>query len=96
LRRFVSSFCRKPALKAAPEGEKLDCCATPQGPELGLLLRSLRALAVVAYRTLTLPYADSLASVIFVLTFLWVLVFQKAEPISPLNSASAEADRRAA
>jgi hypothetical protein len=74
----------------------LDCCASTQGPELGLLLRLLRAVAGIFYRAVTLPYADTVASAVFMLTFLWVLVFQRGTPISIRESVPTQTVKRAA
>ena len=51
-----------------------------QGPELGLLFRSLRSLMLVVWRAVTLPYGETIGNAIFTLTFLWVLVFQTGTP----------------
>jgi len=79
---------------------KMECCAAAQGTDWGLVSRSLRALALTAWRAFTLPYADTIASAIFTLTFLWVLVFQKGTPISTSQDAPrdsvTEISRRAA
>jgi len=75
---------------------KMECCAAAHGTDWGLVARSLRALALTAWRAVTLPYADTLASAIFTLTFLWVLVFRKGTPISTSQDVPAEITRRAA
>jgi hypothetical protein len=75
---------------------KMECCAAAQGTDFGLVVRSLRALALTAWRALTLPYADTIGVAIFTLTFLWVLVFQKGTPISRSQDAPAVTIRRAA
>ncbi len=74
----------------------MDCCAQSHAPELGQLLRILRSLALVAWRALTYSYSDVGASAIFILTFLWVLVFQKGTPISSSQDAQAVTTRRGA
>lgn len=74
----------------------MDCCASTQGPELGLLLRLLRGVAAMIYRAVTLPYADTVASAVFILTFLWVLVFQRGTPISTGESVTNSTVNRAA
>jgi len=75
---------------------KMECCAAAQGTDLGLLWRSLRSLALIAWRAVTLPYADTVGSAIFALTFLWVLVLQKGTPISRSQDAPVVTERRAA
>ena len=79
---------------------KMECCAAAQGTDWALLLRGARALALTAWRALTLPYADTVGGAILTLTFLWVLVSKKGTPISsnqdaPRDSLS-ETFRRAA
>ena len=74
----------------------MDCCASTQGPELGLLFRLLKGVAAMIYRAVTLPYADSVGSAIFILTFLWVLVFQRGTPISTGETVAASDFERAA
>ena len=74
----------------------MDCCASTQGPELGLLFRLLKGVAAMIYRAVTLPYADTVASAIFILTFLWVLVSQRGTPISTDETVAAPAVKRAA
>lgn len=74
----------------------MDCCASTQGPELGLLLRLLRGVAAMIYRAVTLPYADTVASAVFILTFLLVLVFQRGTPISTGESVTNSTVNRAA
>ena len=75
---------------------KMECCAAAQGTDLGLLWRSARALALTAWRAVTLPYADTIGAAIFTLTFLWVLVFERGTPISRSQDAPAVTIRRAA
>jgi hypothetical protein len=75
---------------------KMDCCAAAHGTDFGLLWRSARALAVTAWRALTLPYADTVTAAVFTLTFMWVLFFQKGTPISRSQDAPAGTERRAA
>ena len=60
----------------------MDCCATSHAPELGLVLRFAKGIAGMFWRAVTLPYADTVGSAIFILTFLWVLVVQRGTPIS--------------
>ena len=74
----------------------MDCCVSPQGPELGLLLRLMRGVTAMIFRAVTLPYADTVASAIFILTFLWVLVFQRGTPISTSETVAAPVEKRAA
>lgn len=74
----------------------MDCCATTHGPELSLLLRTVRAVAGMVWRAVTLPYADTVGSVIFILTFLWVLAFKGGTPISTGDSAPTQTVKRAA
>ena len=74
----------------------MDCCASTQGPELGLLLRLFRGAAALIWRAVTLPYADTLGSAIFILTFLWVLVFQRGTPISTGESVPTPTANRVA
>ncbi len=71
-------------------------CATTHGPALGLLLRFLRSAAAILYRAVTLPYADTVGSAVFILTFLWVLAFQRGTPISTGESAPAQTVKPAA
>ncbi len=75
---------------------KMECCAAAHGTDWGLLMRSLRSLALTAWRALTLPYGETAAAAVFTLTFLWVLVFRKGTPISTSQDAPAETFRRAA
>ena len=75
---------------------KMECCAAAHGTDWGLLARSLKALALTAWRAVTLPYADTVAGAIFTLTFLWVLVFKKGTPISNGQDAPDLTSRRAA
>ena len=74
----------------------MDCCASTQGPELGLLLRLFRGAAALIWRAVTLPYADTLGSAVFILTFLWVLVFQRGTPISTDETIATPVVKRAA
>jgi hypothetical protein len=74
----------------------VDCCAPTHGPELGLLLRLFRGVAAMIYRAVTLPYADTVASAIFILTFLWVLIVQRGTPISTGETAETTIVKRAA
>ena len=74
----------------------MDCCVHSQGPELGLLLRLMKGAAAMIWRAVTLPYADTVASAIFILTFLWVLVFQRGTPISSDETIAAPPLKRAA
>jgi len=84
------------ALKRQEGRMKIDCCAAAQGADLGLLWRSLRSLALIAWRAVTLPYADVVGGAILSLTFMWVLVVRKGTPISRSQDAPAVTERRAA
>lgn len=79
---------------------KMECCAAAQGTDWAVLLRAMRALALTAWRAVTLPYADTIGNAIFTLTFLWVLVLRKGTPISTSQDApgdsATETYRRAA
>ena len=79
---------------------KMECCAAAQGADWALLLRGLRALALTAWRAVTLPYADTVGNAIFTLTFLLVLVSRKGTPISTSQdvqgNSMSETYRRAA
>jgi hypothetical protein len=75
---------------------KMECCAAAQGTDWSLLARSLRALAATVWRALTLPYADTIGTAIFTLTFLWVLVSKKGTPISSSQGSPDVTVRRAA
>jgi hypothetical protein len=75
---------------------KIECCAAAQGADLGLLWRSLRSLALIVWRAVTLPYADLVGGAVLSLTFMWVLVYQKGTPISRSQDAPAVTERRAA
>ena len=74
----------------------MDCCATTHAPELGFLFRFLKGVAGLFWRAVTLPYADTVGSAIFILTFLWVLVVRKGTPISTGESVTAPTVNRAA
>lgn len=74
----------------------MECCAAAQGTDWTLLARGLRALALTAWRAVTLPYADTIGVAIFTLTFLWVLVVKKGTPISDSQGSPDVTIRRAA
>lgn len=74
----------------------MECCAAAQAADWSLLGRSLRALALTAWRALTLPYADTIGPAIFILTFLWVLVTKKGTPIFGSQGSPDDAIRRVA
>lgn len=79
-----------------PGRRKLDCCVHSSTPELGLLFRLLRGVTAMIWRAVTLPYADTVSSAIFILTFLWVLVFKRGTPISTGETVAASIVKRAA
>ena len=74
----------------------MDCCVHSQGPEMGLLLRLMKGAMAMIWRAVTLPYADTVGSAIFILTFLLVLVVKKGTPISTGESVTAPTVNRAA
>jgi uncharacterized protein (DUF3084 family) len=78
------------------ERMKMECCAAAQGTDWTVLARAVRAVALTAWRAVTLPYADTIGTAIFTLTFLWVLVSRKGTPISSSQGSPDVTVRRAA